>query len=219
MIKFGVFFLVNKQTNKQKRGSLQTVEGSTDDFFSVGSSTGAVEKRVELVRSVQGRRKYLIKIRLINQVIVKKRRNYPFWLKNWVVLKVIRRVCKKCYFNFEAVKRVAIGVVKPLIWLKKDLPHQENKRIPSSIGSRAFLLRAMYNRPIRLVKYRNPFWFTNTFQINPQAKAINKQTNKTPQTYISKAWCCLDETEMNKTCRCAGRLRASIGWNVTIFTI
>ena len=40
--------------------------------------------------------------------------------------------------------------------------------------------------------YKNLFWFTNTFQTNIQAKTINKQTNKTPQMYISKAGCCLD---------------------------
>ena len=43
------------------------------------------------------------------------------------------------------------------------------------------------------VIYRNPFLFTNTFQTNSQAKSINKQTNKTPKTYISKAGCCLDD--------------------------
>ena len=48
------------------------------------------------------------------------------------------------------------------------------------------------NISIRYVIYRNPFWFTITFQINSQAKTINKQTNKTLQTYISKAGCCLD---------------------------
>ena len=44
-----------------------------------------------------------------------------------------------------------------------------------------------------VVIYRNPFLFTNTFQINSQAKSINKQTNKTLQTYISKAGRYLDD--------------------------
>ena len=43
------------------------------------------------------------------------------------------------------------------------------------------------------VIYRNPFWLTNTFPTKSQAKTINKQTNKTPQMYISKAGCCLDD--------------------------
>ena len=46
---------------------------------------------------------------------------------------------------------------------------------------------------ITIVIYRNPFWLTNMFQTNSQAKSINKQTNKTPRMYISNAGCCLDD--------------------------
>ena len=42
------------------------------------------------------------------------------------------------------------------------------------------------------VIYRNPFWFTKTFQNNSQAKTINNKQIKL-QTYISKVGYCVDD--------------------------
>ena len=63
------------------------------------------------------------------------------------------------------------------------------------------------------VIYRNPFWFTYTFQINSQATSINKQTNTTNVHFKSRMW----SRRWPKTkwinhvagC-CAGRLHISI---------